>query len=65
MTSFAIDGDPADHDPAWLVGLLDDIAAQLRLLEQASVDRVCSSTSSTYDLETVERLGRELIPAVR
>ena len=29
MTSFAIDGDPADHDPAWIVGSLDEMAAQL------------------------------------
>jgi F420-dependent oxidoreductase-like protein len=64
MTSFAIDGDPADHDPAWLVGSLDDIAAQLRALEQAGVERVMLQHLRHHDLDTVELLGRELIPAV-
>ena len=29
MTSFAVNGDPADHHPAWIVGTLDEMAAQL------------------------------------
>jgi len=65
MTSFAIDGDPADHDPAWLVGSLDQIAAQLHELERAGVDRVMLQHLQHDDLETVALIGRELIPAVR
>jgi alkanesulfonate monooxygenase SsuD/methylene tetrahydromethanopterin reductase-like flavin-dependent oxidoreductase (luciferase family) len=65
MTSFAIDGDPADHDPAWLVGSLDDIVAQLEALEQAGVDRVMLQHLQHHDLGTVELIGREIIPAVR
>jgi F420-dependent oxidoreductase-like protein len=64
MTSFAINGDPKDHDPAWLVGSLDDIAARLRELDAAGVDRVMLQHLRHDDLETVELLGRELIPAV-
>jgi alkanesulfonate monooxygenase SsuD/methylene tetrahydromethanopterin reductase-like flavin-dependent oxidoreductase (luciferase family) len=64
MTSFAIDGDPADHDPAWLVGSIDEIAAQLEQLEQAGVERVMLQHLRHHDLDTVELLGRELIPAV-
>jgi len=64
MTSFAIDGDPADHHPAWLVGSLDQIAAQLNELEQAGVDRVMLQHLQHDDLDTVELIGRELIPAV-
>ena len=65
MTSFAVDGDPADHDPAWIVGSLDQMAEQLRQLEQAGVERVMLQHLQHHDLETVELLGRELIPAVR
>jgi F420-dependent oxidoreductase-like protein len=65
MTSFAIDGDPADHSPAWLVGSLDEIAAQLRELEEAGVDRVMLQHLEHHDIETVQLIGRELIPAVR
>jgi F420-dependent oxidoreductase-like protein len=65
MTSFAIDGDPADHHPAWLVGSIDEIAQQLRDLEQAGVERVMLQHLQHHDLDTVELIGRELIPAVR
>jgi alkanesulfonate monooxygenase SsuD/methylene tetrahydromethanopterin reductase-like flavin-dependent oxidoreductase (luciferase family) len=65
MTSFAINGDPADHPPSWLVGSLDEIAEQLRMRESAGVDRVMLQHLQHHDLETVELIGRELIPAVR
>jgi F420-dependent oxidoreductase-like protein len=65
MTSFAIDGDPKDHDPAWLVGSIDEIADQLKRLEQAGVDRVMLQHLQHHDLDTLELIGRELIPAVR
>jgi F420-dependent oxidoreductase-like protein len=64
MTSFAIDGDPADHHPAWIVGSLDQMAAQLRALESAGVERVMLQHLQHHDLDTVELIGRELIPAV-
>ena len=64
MTSFAIGGDPADHLPAWLVGTLDEIAGQLRELEQAGVERVMLQHLQHHDLEVVKLIGRELIPAV-
>jgi alkanesulfonate monooxygenase SsuD/methylene tetrahydromethanopterin reductase-like flavin-dependent oxidoreductase (luciferase family) len=65
MTSFAVNGDPADHHPAWIVGSLDEMAAQLKALEQAGVHRVMLQHLQHHDLETVELLGRELIPVVR
>ena len=64
MTSFAIDGDPGDHHPAWLVGTVDQIAAQMRALEDAGVHRVMLQHLEHGDLDTVELIGRELIPAV-
>jgi F420-dependent oxidoreductase-like protein len=65
MTSFAVDGDPADHHPAWIVGSLDEMASQLRALEDAGVERIMLQHLQHHDLATVELLGRELIPAVR
>jgi F420-dependent oxidoreductase-like protein len=64
MTSFAIDGDPADHPPGWIVGSLDEMARRLRELEDAGVERVMLQHLRHHDLETVELIGRELIPAV-
>jgi F420-dependent oxidoreductase-like protein len=64
MTSFAINGDPADHHPAWIVGSLDDMAAQLKALEEVGVDGIMLQHLQHHDLEAVELLGRELIPAV-
>jgi F420-dependent oxidoreductase-like protein len=65
MTSFAFDADPADHHPAWLVGGSDDIVEQIKALEQAGVERVMLQHLQHHDLEIVERIGREIIPAVR
>jgi F420-dependent oxidoreductase-like protein len=64
MTGFAVDGDPADHHPAWIVGTLDQMAEQLRALESAGVERVMLQHLQHDDLDTVELLGRELIPMV-
>ena len=64
MTSFAVDGDPADHHPAWIVGSIDQMAQQLKTLEEAGVGRVMLQHLEHRDLEIVERLGRELIPMV-
>jgi F420-dependent oxidoreductase-like protein len=64
MTSFAVDGDPADHHPAWIVGSIDAMARQLRTLEEAGVERVMLQHLEHRDLGVVERIGRELIPIV-
>jgi F420-dependent oxidoreductase-like protein len=64
MTSFAIDGDPSDHHPAWIVGSIDEMTAQLKQLEEAGVDGIMLQHLRHDDLEAVELLGRELIPAV-
>ena len=64
MTGFAVNRDPADHDPAWMVGSLDKMAEQLRELEQAGVERIMLQHLQHHDLEAVELIGRELIPAV-
>jgi F420-dependent oxidoreductase-like protein len=64
MTSFAINGDAADHHPAWIVGSLDEMAAQLKALEEVGVDGVMLQHLRHDDLEAVELIGRELIPAV-
>ena len=64
MTSFAIDGDPADHHPAWIVGTLDEMAAQLRALEEAGVERIMLQHLRHDDLDSLELIGRELIPSV-
>jgi F420-dependent oxidoreductase-like protein len=65
MTGFAINGDPADHHPAWIVGSPDQMAAQLETLEQAGVERIMLQHLQHHDLDAVELIGRELIPAVR
>ena len=64
MTSFAFDADPADHDPAWLVGSPDDMVEQVKALEEAGVDRVMLQHLQHDDLEIVKRIGREIIPEV-
>jgi F420-dependent oxidoreductase-like protein len=64
MTSFAIDGDPSDHHPAWIVGSIDEMVAQFKQLEEAGVDGIMLQHLQHDDLEAVELIGRELIPAV-
>jgi F420-dependent oxidoreductase-like protein len=64
MTSFAVDGDPTDHHPAWIVGSIDQMAQQLKALEEAGVQRVMLQHLEHRELEIVELLGRELIPMV-
>ena len=64
MTSFAVDGDPADHHPAWIVGSIDEMARQLQELEQAGVERIMFQHLRHHDLDAVELIGRELIPIV-
>jgi len=65
MTSFAFDADAADHPAAWLVGSSDEIVEQIQVLERAGVERVMLQHLQHDDLGIVERIGREIIPAVR
>jgi F420-dependent oxidoreductase-like protein len=75
MTTFAIDGDHATRllrrvgqtaPPAgWLAGTAEQIVEQLRALEAVGVERVMFQHLLHDDLETVELIGREIIPAVR
>ena len=68
MTAFAIDGDHArrmgEIRPGWIAGTIEQCAEQLRALEEAGVERVMLQHLLHDDLETVERVGRELIPLV-
>ena len=64
MTSFALDGDPADHHPAWLVGTPDQIVARMNELQDAGVERIMLQHLQHHDLDVVTRIGREIIPAV-
>jgi F420-dependent oxidoreductase-like protein len=71
MTAFAIDGDHAARlgadspPPGWLTGTLDEIVARIAELEDAGVERIMLQHLLHDDLETVELIGREVIPAVR
>jgi F420-dependent oxidoreductase-like protein len=64
MTSFAFDADPADYDPAWLVGPPRAIVNQLNALEGTGVERVMLQHLQHHDLDIVKRIGREIIPQV-
>jgi F420-dependent oxidoreductase-like protein len=48
----------------WVTGTVDQVAARLRELEDAGVDRVMLQHLVHEDLDTVELLGREVVPAV-
>jgi F420-dependent oxidoreductase-like protein len=75
MTGFAIDGDHAARlaewrgdEPApagWLTGTPAEVVERLHGLEAAGVERVMLQHLRHDDLETVELIGREVIPAVR
>jgi alkanesulfonate monooxygenase SsuD/methylene tetrahydromethanopterin reductase-like flavin-dependent oxidoreductase (luciferase family) len=53
-----------DGVEGWIVGTLDQAAAQLRELEAAGVSRVLCQHLPHDDLDFVELLGRELAPLV-
>jgi F420-dependent oxidoreductase-like protein len=61
------DGDPdrwlAGKDD-WVAGTPDDVVARLKELEDAGVDRVMLQHLVHEDIDTVELLGREVVPAV-
>jgi F420-dependent oxidoreductase-like protein len=74
MTTFALAGDHAERmlrdqgldepPPQWIAGTPEQIAARLRELEAAGVQRVMLQHLLHDDLETVDRIGREVIPLV-
>ncbi len=61
MDTEAVLQDPPD---GWIVGTVEQVAAQLRELERAGVSRVLCQHMPHDDLEFVEILGRELAPLV-
>ncbi len=74
MTTFALAGDHAERmlreqgldepPPQWIAGTPEQIVARLRELEAAGVERVMLQHLLHDDLETVDRIGREVIPRV-
>jgi F420-dependent oxidoreductase-like protein len=56
-------GDAGISD-AWITGTTDDAVAQLRELADAGVERVMLQNLLHRDLDHVELIGREIIPAV-
>jgi alkanesulfonate monooxygenase SsuD/methylene tetrahydromethanopterin reductase-like flavin-dependent oxidoreductase (luciferase family) len=61
-TGTAVDVDALD--PTWIAGTPADVVAQLAAYEQAGVARVFLQHLDHRDLETVELIGREVVPAV-
>jgi alkanesulfonate monooxygenase SsuD/methylene tetrahydromethanopterin reductase-like flavin-dependent oxidoreductase (luciferase family) len=55
----------ATRSEAAILGTLEEATERLRAYEDAGVERVMLQHLERDDLETVERIGRELIPAVR
>jgi len=55
------------HEPdpeTWITGTVEQAAERLRRYEQAGVERIYLQHLLHADLETVELIGRELVPAV-
>jgi F420-dependent oxidoreductase-like protein len=50
--------------PAALAGTVEDVVARLRALQDAGVDQVMLQHLAHDDLDAVELLGREVVPAV-
>jgi alkanesulfonate monooxygenase SsuD/methylene tetrahydromethanopterin reductase-like flavin-dependent oxidoreductase (luciferase family) len=50
---------------SWLVGTPAQVIQQLRLLEDAGVERVMLQHLLHRDLETLELVASEMLPAVR
>jgi F420-dependent oxidoreductase-like protein len=57
-------GEPEDLPASWLVGMLDEVTAQLHELAEAGVERVMLQHLLHRDLDAVEQLGRRVAPAV-
>ena len=54
----------ARSSEAWIVGTVDEAAARLREYEAAGVTRIFLQHLDHRDLDVVELIGRELVPAV-
>jgi F420-dependent oxidoreductase-like protein len=73
MTAFAVAGDHAtrllegrgEAPASWIAGTPEQIVERLRELERAGVDRVMLQHLLHDDLEVLELIGREVIPALR
>ena len=59
-----VDGWLASPPDAWIVGTLDEVGERLSALRDAGVARVMLQHLLHTDLETVELVGRKLVPAV-
>jgi F420-dependent oxidoreductase-like protein len=64
MTTTEIGPDAADRAPTWIAGTLEQVVAKLKAYEQAGVSRAFLQHLDHRDLDTVELIGRELVPAV-
>ncbi|QEC46148.1 LLM class flavin-dependent oxidoreductase [Baekduia soli] len=56
--------DPAAPGPTWIAGTTAQVVARLRAHEELGVSRVFLQHLVHRDLETVELIGREIVPAV-
>jgi F420-dependent oxidoreductase-like protein len=56
--------DPAALPETWIAGTLHQVVDRLRAYEAAGVSRIYLQHLHHRDLETVELIGRELVPAV-
>ena len=54
----------SDRDESFLAGTTEQVVERLRELEAAGVERVMLQHLNHEDLETVELIGREIVPAV-
>ena len=60
-------GEPAgwlDGNSDWVAGTVEQVVSRLRELQDAGVDRVMLQHLVQEDVETIELLGREVVPAV-
>jgi F420-dependent oxidoreductase-like protein len=48
----------------WIAGTVDEVTARLRVYEEAGVERIYLQHLLHRDLDAVELIGRELVPAV-
>jgi F420-dependent oxidoreductase-like protein len=60
-------GEPVDlpaESETWIAGTVDQVVARLRRYEEAGVERIYLQHLVHRDLDTVELIGRELVPAL-
>ena len=65
LTAWVGDHPAADPDPdSWLVGTVEQVAERLRAYEDAGVSRIYLQHLVHRDVDMVELIGRELVPAL-